>query len=127
MIDLLRLGFFGMRTRPVRAVLSALGIAIGIAAVVAVVGIPASSAAALQEKMSKLGTNLLTAAPGQDFFGQDAKLPETAVPMAKRIGAVSAASATGRSPRTSARTTSCRPATRSGCRCRRRSRTCSRC
>jgi putative ABC transport system permease protein len=96
MIDLLRLGFFGMRTRPVRAVLSALGIAIGIAAVVAVVGIPASSAAALQEKMSKLGTNLLTAAPGQDFFGQDAKLPQTAVPMAKRIGAVSAASATGK-------------------------------
>ncbi|ANZ36572.1 ABC transporter permease [Lentzea guizhouensis] len=95
-IDLLRLGFFGMKTRPIRAVLSALGIAIGIAAVVAVVGIPASSAAALQEKMAKLGTNLLTAAPGQDFFGQDAKLPETAVPMAKRIGAVSAASATGK-------------------------------
>ncbi|NKE56434.1 ABC transporter permease [Lentzea sp. PSKA42] len=95
-IDLLRLGFFGMRTRPIRAVLSALGIAIGIAAVVAVVGIPASSAAALKEKMSKLGTNLLTAAPGQDFFGQDAKLPETAVPMAKRIGAVSAASATAK-------------------------------
>ncbi|WP_090055484.1 ABC transporter permease [Lentzea fradiae] len=84
-----------MRTRPVRAVLSALGIAIGIAAVVAVVGIPASSAAALRDKMSRLGTNLLTAAPGQDFFGADAKLPETAVPMAKRIGAVSAASATG--------------------------------
>ena len=45
----------------------------------------ASSAAALNEKMSKLGTNLLTAAPGQDYFGQDAKLPETAVPMAKRL------------------------------------------
>ncbi|MGZ3141019.1 ABC transporter permease [Lentzea chajnantorensis] len=85
-----------MRTRPVRAVLSALGIAIGIAAVVAVVGIPASSAAALREEMSRLGTNLLTAAPGQDFFGQDAKLPETAVPMARRIAAVSAASATGK-------------------------------
>ncbi|WP_231641387.1 ABC transporter permease [Nocardia sp. NRRL S-836] len=95
MIDLLRLGFFGMRTRPVRAVLSALGIAIGIAAVVAVIGIPSSSAAALKAKMATLGTNLLTAAPGQDFFGQDAKLPETAVPMARRISAVTGASATG--------------------------------
>ena len=94
-MDLLRLGFFGMRTRPMRAVLSALGIAIGIAALVAVIGIPASSGQALRDKLATLGTNLLTAAPGQTFGGSEAKLPETAVPMARRIGAVTAASATG--------------------------------
>jgi putative ABC transport system permease protein len=40
--DLLRLGVFGLRTRPTRVVLSALGIAIGIAAMIAVVGISSS-------------------------------------------------------------------------------------
>ncbi|MFI6101752.1 ABC transporter permease [Lentzea sp. NPDC051213] len=94
-MDLLRLGFFGMRTRPLRAVLSALGIAIGVAALVAVIAIPASSAQALRDKLATLGTNLLTAGPGENFFGQDAKLPDTSVPMARRIGAVTAASATG--------------------------------
>ncbi|TWP50121.1 ABC transporter permease [Lentzea tibetensis] len=84
-----------MRTRPLRAVLSALGIAIGIAAVVAVIGIPASSAQSLRDKMSKLGTNLLMAEPGQTFFGDNASLPDTAVPMARRIGPVTGASATG--------------------------------
>ena len=93
--DLLRLGFFGMRTRPLRAVLSALGIAIGIAAVVAVIGIPASSAQSLRDKMSKLGTNLLMAEPGQTFGGQDSFLPDESVPMARRIGPVTGASATG--------------------------------
>jgi putative ABC transport system permease protein len=85
-----------MRTKPMRAVLSALGIAIGIAAVVAVIGIPASSAKALDDQLSRLGTNLLQAQPGQTFSGTDAKLPKGAVPMAKRIGPVQSASGTGK-------------------------------
>ncbi|HEU5475445.1 MAG TPA: ABC transporter permease [Actinophytocola sp.] len=93
--DVLRLGGHGMRTRPLRAVLSALGIAIGIAAMIAVVSIPASSAAALRAELAALGPNLLTAQPGQTFGGDDAELPETAVPMVRRIAPVTAVSATG--------------------------------
>ena len=53
--------------------LSALGIAIGIAAMVAVVGISASSRADLRPQLAALGTNLLTVAPGQTMFGEDAR------------------------------------------------------
>lgn len=93
--DVVALGAHGMRTRPMRAVLSALGIAIGVAAMVAVLAIPASGARALHDRLAALGTNLLTAAPGQTLFGKDAKLPDEAVAMAKRIAPVTAASATG--------------------------------
>ncbi|MEN0102879.1 MAG: ABC transporter permease, partial [Curtobacterium sp.] len=58
--DLLRLGMFGLRTRPTRVVLSALGIAIGIAAMIAVVGISSSSKAAVDRVLDALGTNVLT-------------------------------------------------------------------
>ena len=61
--DLLRLGWQGLRTHPVRATLSALGIAIGIAAMIAVIGISLSSQAKIQERLASLGTNLLTVTP----------------------------------------------------------------
>ena len=93
--DVLRLGGHGMRTRPLRAALSALGIAIGIAAMIVVVSIPASSAQALRDQIAALGPNLLTAKPGQTFFGEDAELPSTAVPMVRRIGPVTAVSSVG--------------------------------
>ncbi|GAB2744924.1 putative ABC transport system permease protein [Amycolatopsis magusensis] len=103
-VDLLSLGSHGMRTRPLRAVLSALGIAIGIAAMVSVLAIPESSAKALREQLAALGTNLLRAEPGQTFFGEDAVLPDTAVPMAERIGPVLGAAATGNTGKTVRRT-----------------------
>lgn len=93
--DVLRLGGHGMRTRPLRAVLSALGIAIGIAAMISVVSIPASSAQALRDEIAALGPNLLMAAPGQTFEGNNAELPESSVAMVRRIGPVSAASGIG--------------------------------
>jgi putative ABC transport system permease protein len=93
--DVLRVGGVGLRTRPLRAFLSALGIAIGIAAMVSVVGISSSSRAELDRTLAALGTNLLTVAPGQTFFGDDAQLPKESVAMIGRIGPVSAASATG--------------------------------
>jgi putative ABC transport system permease protein len=102
--DVVALGAHGMRTRPVRAVLSALGIAIGVAAMVAVLAIPESSAKALHDKLSALGTNLLTAGPGQTLFGKNATLPDEAVAMAKRIGPVTAASGTGKTSATVRRT-----------------------
>ncbi|MDI1464199.1 ABC transporter permease [Catellatospora sp. KI3] len=94
--DVLRVGGVGLRTRPVRAFLSALGIAIGIAAMTAVVGISSSSRAELDRTLAALGTNLLTVAPGRTMFGEDAHLPEESVPMIGRIGPVERVSAVGK-------------------------------
>ncbi|WP_242890674.1 ABC transporter permease [Actinomadura litoris] len=94
--DVLRVGAAGLRARPARVFLSALGIAIGIAAMVAVVGISTSSRAQLQATLDRLGTNLLTAGPGRDLFGDDARLPAEAVGMVGRIPGVESVSATGR-------------------------------
>lgn len=96
--DTLRVGAVGLRTRPLRAFLSALGIAIGIAAMVSVVGISTSSQAELNRTLDALGTNLLTVAPGKTLFGGDSHLPEESVAMVGRVGPVTAVSATGRVP-----------------------------
>ncbi|WUI03620.1 ABC transporter permease [Spirillospora sp. NBC_00431] len=92
--DVLRVGAAGLRSRPLRVFLSALGIAIGIAAMIGVVGISTSSRAELQETLDRLGTNLLTAGPGQDLFGEAAKLPAGSVGMVGRMPDVESASAT---------------------------------
>ena len=88
--DLARLSAVGMRTRKLRAALSALGIAIGVAAIVAVLGLSSSSRAGLLNEISRLGTNLLTVANGQTLSGDTAKLPVTAPGMIARIGPVTA-------------------------------------
>jgi putative ABC transport system permease protein len=93
--DVVRVGASGLRSRPVRVALSALGIAIGIAAMVAVVGISASSREDLNRTLRQLGTNLLTVSPGQSLLGADAVLPDTAVGMVGRIGPVQSATAVG--------------------------------
>ena len=86
--DILRTGSLGLRTRRLRAALSALGIAIGIASMVAVLGISESSKADLLAQLDELGTNLLRVAPGESFFGEEAELPESAAPMLERVGGV---------------------------------------
>jgi putative ABC transport system permease protein len=93
--DLLRLGAVGLRARPLRAVLSALGVAIGIAAMTAVVGISSSSRADLDRTLAALGTNMLTVTPGQTMFGEDSTLPDESTSMIRRIGPVLSATATG--------------------------------
>ena len=93
--DVLRLGGTGLGARPLRAVLSALGIAIGIAAMTAVVGISSSSQADLDRALAALGTNMLTVTPGQTMMGKSATLPDTSVSMIRRIGPVLSATATG--------------------------------
>jgi putative ABC transport system permease protein len=93
--DLARIASFGLRTRRVRAALSALGIAIGVAAIVAVLGLSASSQAGLINEISKLGTNLLTVANGQTLRGDTAELPLAAPGMISRIEAVTAVDDTG--------------------------------
>ena len=92
--DLLRTGSIGLRTRRARAVLSALGVAIGIASMVAVLGISESSRADLIAQLDQLGTNLLRVSPGQSFLGDDAELPETAGAMMGRVGGVEAIAST---------------------------------
>lgn len=93
--DVLRLGLTGLRARPTRAFLSSLGIAIGIAAMIAVVGISASSQAQLTAQLDSLGTNLLTARTGQDFLGKPTPLPPQSVGKARLIEGVQSASSTG--------------------------------
>jgi len=90
--DLLSLGSLGIRTRRLRAALSALGIALGIATVIVVTGIPASSQQALLDELTALGTNLLRAQPTQRNENP-VLLPESSVAMVRRIGPVTAAAA----------------------------------
>ena len=86
----------GMRSRPGRAVLSAAGVAIGIATMVSLFGISSSSRAQLIAEIDALGTNMLTVAPAPSFSSnQNPTLPRTAAAMARRIGPVLAASAIG--------------------------------
>ena len=76
--DGLRVASVGLRARPLRAALSALGIAIGTAAIVAVLGLSASSQAGLLAEIDRLGTNLLTVEAGQGVTGGAAILPREA-------------------------------------------------
>jgi putative ABC transport system permease protein len=92
--ELLRLGSMGLRTRRLRASLSALGVAIGIAAMVAVLGVSASSQANLLAQLDQLGTNLLTVTPGSTFLGGTAVLPHEAPATIGRLDTVQAVSAT---------------------------------
>ena len=86
--DLGRLATIGVRTRRVRSALSALGIAIGVAAIVSVLGISSSSQAGLLAEINQLGTNLLDVTTGQNFNNQAVPLPLTAPGMIGRIGPV---------------------------------------
>jgi putative ABC transport system permease protein len=88
--DLAGLASVGLRTRKLRATLSALGIAIGIAAIVAVLGLARSSQAVLLAEIGRLGTNLLTVTNGQSFTGQTAELPDAAPGMIGRMNDVTA-------------------------------------
>jgi putative ABC transport system permease protein len=93
--EILGLGFYGLRSRTLRSVLSALGIAIGIAAMVSVAGISDSSRAGVLAQLDRLGTNLLTVTPGQTFGGRAATLPKEATGMIGRTPGVRQVTATG--------------------------------
>ena len=93
--DMARVASVGLRTRRLRAALSALGITIGVAAIVAVLGLSSSSQAGLLAEIDRLGTNLLTVTNGQTFTGQTATLPPTAPAMIGRIEPVTEVADTG--------------------------------
>ena len=86
--DLARVASVGLRTRRLRAALSALGIAIGVASIVAVLGLSASSQAGLLAEIDRLGTNLLTVSKGQSLTGAEAQLPLTARSMIDHVEGV---------------------------------------
>ncbi|MDV5150037.1 ABC transporter permease [Streptomyces sp. SBC-4] len=93
--DLLRLGMIGPRTRKMRSALSALGISLGIAAVIAVTGISSSNQAHLLARLDQLGSNLITVSPGKDPDQQLVPLPPTAEKMLANIAPVQQVTATG--------------------------------
>jgi putative ABC transport system permease protein len=93
--DVARLGSTGLRSRPLRAALSGLGIAIGVAAMIAVVGISNSSREQVNRQLDRLGTNLLRVTPARDLAGHQTELPTQAPAMVARIPPVLAAAATG--------------------------------
>jgi len=91
--ELIGVAFQGLRSRKLRAALSALGIAIGIGAMVAVVGVSSSAQANLLAEIDSLGTNLLTVSPGSSFTGKSAPLPSTALTMISAMARVERAAA----------------------------------
>jgi putative ABC transport system permease protein len=93
--DLAGLAGVGLRTRKLRAALSGLGIAIGVGAIVAVLGLARSSQAGLLAEISQLGTNLLTVTNGQSLTGGPAELPLTAPGMISELPGVMAVQYTG--------------------------------
>ena len=86
--DIGRTASVGLRTRKLRAALSALGIMIGIAAMVGVLGLSESSKSDLLAQLDRLGTNLLTVQSGTGIGIGSGELPEDAAGMISRIGPV---------------------------------------
>ncbi len=91
--EVVRVGLQALATRRLRAALSALGIAIGIASLVSVLGLSESSRSDLIDQIDALGTNLLTVSPGTGFGAGDSSLPETATGTIGRLPTVEATSA----------------------------------
>jgi putative ABC transport system permease protein len=112
--DVMGLGLLGLRVKRTRALLTGLGIAIGIAAMVAVVGISASSKADLLAELDALGTNFLQVQAGDSAFGDAAELPTTAPDMIRRIPDVESASATRTVDSATVRRNTLIPASQSG-------------
>lgn len=94
--DAAGLAFQGLRGHPLRFFLSALGIAIGVAAMVAVGGVTESSRVELNQTLDRLGTNMLTVVPAKDRDGNETRLPATAGRMLGNIGPVTSTSVVGR-------------------------------
>jgi putative ABC transport system permease protein len=94
-IDLGAIAVVGLRARPMRTALSATGIALGLATMIAVIGISASSRSQLIAQIDRLGTNLLTVSPSQGTPDRAATLPGMAPAMIDRIGSVQSAAAIG--------------------------------
>jgi putative ABC transport system permease protein len=114
MADLLPVGSIGLRSRRLRSTLSALGIAIGIASIVAVLGVTASSQSDLLARIDALGTNLLTVVDGQNLGGGEIPLPAAAPTMIRAVDGVTGVAPTAELPAVHAYRTDLVPVTRTG-------------
>jgi putative ABC transport system permease protein len=85
----------GLFARPVRVLLSGLGIAIGIGSMVSVVGISTAAGADLDAVLTRMGTDMLTVTAGRTPFGEAATLPKESTAMVARVGPVRAVTAVG--------------------------------
>jgi putative ABC transport system permease protein len=94
--DVFRVGSHGLRTRKMRTALSALGVTIGIAAMVGVLGLSESSRAQLISQLDSLGTNLLVvqASTGLGGSSASAQIPTDAPKKVARVGPVTSESFT---------------------------------
>jgi putative ABC transport system permease protein len=111
--DAMRVSLVGLKTRTTRAILSALGITIGIASMVAVLGLSESSKSDLIASLDRLGTNLLVVEAGGGIGFGSGTLVETAEDMVSRIGPVESVAAVG-SVEANVYRTDLVPSTRSG-------------
>jgi len=102
--DILRIAMSGLLSRRLRSGLTALGIAIGIAVMLAVLGIAESSRATLLAELDRIGSNLLTVSAGQTFMGADSALPKEATAMIGRVGPVESATSVSATTATVRRT-----------------------
>lgn len=93
--DMARAAGIGLRTRRLRSVLSALGIMIGIGAMVAVLGLSESSKSDLLSQLDALGTNMLQVQSSSGIGLGPGTLPEESPAMAARIGPVETVSWVG--------------------------------
>ena len=91
--DMIRAAGIGLRTRRLRSVLSALGIMIGIGAMVAVLGLSDSSKSDLLAQLDQLGTNMLQVQASTGIGLGPGELPDDASAMITRIGPVEAVAA----------------------------------
>ncbi|HAN08846.1 MAG TPA: ABC transporter permease [Acidimicrobiaceae bacterium] len=91
--DSIVLGTLGLRTRKTRTLLTALGIAIGIAAMISVLGITSSSDAQLKAELDALGPNLIEITPGDSFTSAEVSFPSETSKVVQRVGTVESSAA----------------------------------
>ncbi len=73
LLELIRLAFSRLRTSRLRAALTMLGVIIGVASVVALVGVGQGTTANITSRLAGLGTNLLTVNPSNGSAGLSLK------------------------------------------------------
>ena len=86
--DLVRVAMVGLLARKVRTLLLLLGPMIGVAAIIAAVGLTDSAKGDLKAKVAELGTNLVEASASSSFGGQNPTLPRDVVERAMTVTSV---------------------------------------
>lgn len=89
-LDAWKVAWQGVASRPQRSFLAAIGIAVGVAALVALTGISDSNRAALMEELDSMGANLLVVQPANGPDGKPVPLPASAVDAIRRQDGVEA-------------------------------------